>query len=61
MKIIDYTVVSSLYGDTNELRKEVNKKILNNWQPYGPICVSNNIALHQAMVKYEEEAMPIFD
>lgn len=55
-KIIDYYVVES--GSEYSLTKEVNKKILGGYQPFGSlsVCFSplHQSKFYQSMVKYED-------
>lgn len=51
--IVDYTVVTNIYGDIKALINEVKKKIKAGWQPHGSLCSNGVSSLHQAMIKYE--------
>jgi len=54
-KITDYLTVKGV--DDSSLIKEVNKKIKEEWQPFGGIAVQvlspKQVVMIQAMVKYE--------
>lgn len=50
-KIIAYKVVTK---GNRQMDDEINKMLLDGWQPLGGISV-NSLALFQAMVKYAEE------
>ena len=55
-RIVEYMVVQE--GNNSDLIGQVNKMILNGWEPFGDVCICSELARSrfQAMVKYEEAA-----
>jgi len=49
-KVIDYYVISTMFDDN--LAKTVNQFILEGWQPFGGVSISD-FRYSQVMVKYE--------
>lgn len=58
MKIIEYTVVISGYGESEGIEEQVAKMIDLGWQPLGGIALATQLGgdgvSAQAMVKYDE-------
>jgi hypothetical protein len=52
VKIVEYIVVESKSSDV--LKRQVNEKINEGYQPFGSIAANNN-KIYQAMVKYKGE------
>jgi len=52
MKIVEYIVLESKNADV--LKRQVNEKINEGYQPHGSIAADNN-KVYQPMVKYKNE------
>ncbi|MFW6047630.1 MAG: hypothetical protein ACOCP4_07600 [Candidatus Woesearchaeota archaeon] len=52
MKVVEYIVIESKSSDV--LKRQVNNKINEGYQPYGSMSVDNG-KIYQPMVKYKNE------